>query len=98
MKKKGVLIIVPTYSPNVGGVESHLGDLVRELGSSDYQVYVHTYSPITTPGVNWKPREYFNNVEIRRYSWFGKKLLHNIEKIPILTFLYIVPYLLIRVF
>ena len=98
MKKKGILIIVPTYSPNVGGVETHLGDLVRELGSSDYQVYVHTYSPITTPGVNWKPREYFNNVEIRRYSWFGKNLLHNIEKIPILTFLYIVPYLLIRVF
>ena len=98
MRKKGVLIIVPTYSPNVGGVETHLGDLVRELDSNDYRVYVHTYSPITTPGVNWEPREYFNNVEIRRHAWFGKNLLHKIEKKPVLVFLYIVPYLLIRVF
>ena len=95
---KGILVIVPTYSPNIGGVESHLGDLVKELGRRDYKVYVHTYSPITTPGVKWLPLERFNNTEIRRYRWFGKNLLHKIEKIPLLDFLYITPYLFIRVF
>ncbi|KMP10863.1 hypothetical protein UR09_05015 [Candidatus Nitromaritima sp. SCGC AAA799-A02] len=97
MAEKGVLIIVPTYSPNIGGVESHLGDLVQELDRRDYRVYVHTYSPITTPGAKWLPREKFNNVEIRRYGWFGKNLLHKIEKIPLLAFLYITPYLFLRV-
>ena len=26
-EKKGILIIVPTHSPNVGGIETHLGDI-----------------------------------------------------------------------
>jgi glycosyltransferase involved in cell wall biosynthesis len=95
---KGVLVIVPTYSPNIGGVESHLGDLVQQLDRRDYKVFVHTYSPITTSGVKWLPMERFNNVEIRRYRWFGKNLLHKIEKIPLLHFLYITPYLFLRAF
>ncbi len=95
---KGVLVVVPTYSPNIGGVESHLGDLVQELDRRDYKVFVHTYSPITTSGVKWLPLERFNNVEIRRHRWFGKNLLHRIEKIPLLDFLYITPYLFLRVF
>lgn len=97
MKPKGVLIISPWFSPNVGGVETHLDDLVKELARSGYKVYVQAYSPITTPGVKWEPREEYNNVQIRRYRWFGKTLLHKIEKIPVLDFLYITPYLLARV-
>lgn len=95
--KKGVLIIVPTFSPNIGGVETHLDDLVSFLAKSKLQVFVQTYSPITTPGVSWKPKESYENVCIRRYRWFGKDLLHRIEKIPLLDFLYITPYLFLRV-
>lgn len=92
-RKKSVLIIVPTFSPNIGGVETHLDDLVSFLAKSKFQVFVQTYSPITTSGVSWKPREVYENVCIRRYRWFGRDLLHRIEKIPLLDFLYITPYL-----
>ena len=96
-KKRGILIIVPTFSPNVGGVETHLDDLVVFLAKTGFQVFVQTYSPITTIGVSWKPKERYENVCIRRYRWFGKNLLHRIEKIPLLDFLYITPYLFFRV-
>ncbi|MCX5704296.1 MAG: glycosyltransferase family 4 protein [Candidatus Omnitrophica bacterium] len=96
-RKKGVLIIVPTFSPNVGGVETHLDDLVAFLAKTGFQVFVQTYAPITTIGVSWKPKERYENVFIRRYRWFGKNLLHRIEKIPLLHFLYIAPYLFFRV-
>lgn len=96
--KKGILIIVPTFSPNTGGVETHMDDFLKVLDNAGYNVYVHTYSPITTPSVIWKSKETYGNVQIRRYRWFGKSLLHRIEKKPLLDFLYITPYLLLRVF
>ncbi len=96
MSNPGILIIVPTFFPNVGGVETHLSDLVSALDKRGYPVYVHTYSPITTPGVAWNAKESFGNVHIRRYGWFGKTLLHKVEKYPILDFLYITPYLFVR--
>ena len=95
-KNKGVLIIVPTFSPNVGGVETHMDDLVRLLNEKRFNIYVHTYSPITTPGVSWKPKEQWDNVHIWRYRWFGKTLLHRLETKPLLHFLYLTPYLLVR--
>lgn len=98
MKRKSILIISPFFSPNVGGVETHLDDLTKELDKLSYRVYVHTYSPITTPGVKWKSKEAYGNVHIRRYRWFGKTLLHKLEKLPFLDFLYITPYLFLRVF
>lgn len=96
--QKGVLIIVHTFSPNTGGVETHMDDLVKVLNERDYRVFVQTYSPITTPGVKWKANESFGNVQIRRYKWFGRNILHKIEKNPALVFLYITPYLFLRVF
>lgn len=95
---KGILIIVPTFSPNTGGVETHMDDLVKALDEARYNVFVQTYSPITTDRVNWKASERYGNVRIRRYRWFGKNLLHKIEKNPLLDFLYITPYLFLRVF
>ena len=96
---KGVLILTPFFSPNIGGVETHFDDLVDALDKKNYRVYVQTYSPITTKDVNWKSKEKKGqNISIRRYSWFGKNIFHRIEKYPILDFLYIAPYLFIRVF
>ena len=96
---KGVLILTPFYSPNIGGVETHLDDLVEALDKKNFRVYVQTYSPITTEGVSWKSREEKGkNISIRRYAWFGKSLFHKIEKYPLLDFLYIAPYLFFRVF
>jgi len=96
---QSVLIITPFFSPNIGGVETHLDDLVDALDKNGYKVYVQTYSPLTTDSEAWKAKEKKGkNIFIRRYWWFGKDLFHKIEKYPFIDFLYITPYLLVRVF
>lgn len=96
---KGILILTPFFSPNIGGVETHLDDLVRKLNELRYKVYIHSYSPITTPNVKWQAREKIGkNILINRYSWFGKDLFHKIEKYPFFDFIYLTPYLLLRTF
>jgi len=92
---KGILIISPFFSPNIGGVESHLDDLVKGL-SKKYRVYVLTYSPITTADTSWKKVETSKHIYIRRFSWFGKNIFHQLEKHPIINFLYLTPYLFVR--
>lgn len=96
--KKGILILTPFFYPNIGGVETHLTDLVNGLNDLKYQVYVHTYSPLTTAGVTWKPKETIQHIHIYRYHWFGKNLFHKVEKYPFLDFLYLTPYLFLRTF
>ncbi len=94
---KGVLIISPFFHPNIGGVETHLSDLTREL-SKKYKVFVHTYSPITTPNTTWQKKEISDNLTIYRYRWFGKNLFHKLEKYPLLQFLYLTPHLLLKTY
>lgn len=96
-KKKGILILTPFFYPNIGGVETHLTDLVEGLGTLNYKVYVHTYSPLTTK-TKWKPKETLNSINIYRYRWFGNNLFHKIEKYPLLDFLYLTPYLFLKTF
>lgn len=99
VRSKNILILTPFFSPNIGGVETHLDDLVIKLDELNYHIFVHTYSPITTPNIKWKTKETLGkNIKIRRYSWFGKQLFHKIEKYPFFDFLYLTPYLFIRVF
>ena len=96
--RRGVMILTPFFSPNIGGVETHLDDLVSALDERGYNVFVQTYSPITTPDTSWKKREQKGNrIFITRYLWFGKDLFHKLENFPLLDFLYLTPYLLIRV-
>jgi phosphatidylinositol glycan class A protein len=98
MENKGILILSPFFYPNIGGVESHLDDLVKALGEKGYNVFVHTYSPLTTQ-TSWnKYEKRGKNVHIRRYGWIGKNIFHKIEKFPFFDFLYLTPYLFIRTF
>ena len=91
---KNVLILTPFFSPNIGGVETHLDDLITALDKRGYGVHVVTYSPLTTPDVSWPSKERRGkNVYIRRYRWFGKNIFHFVEKYPLLDFLYLTPYL-----
>lgn len=92
-----ILVLTPFYFPNIGGVETHLSDLVKEL-SKKYKVFVHTYSPITTLNVKYQKFEKHKNIKIYRYPWFGKTLFHKLEKFPIFDFLYLTPYLFLRTF
>jgi phosphatidylinositol glycan class A protein len=95
---KGILLITPFFAPNIGGVETHLTDLVNELNRLKYQIYVHTYSPLTTSNTNWKTKETIGNIHIRRYTWPGKNIFHHVEKYPLLDFIYLTPYLFLRTF
>jgi len=96
--KKGILILSPFFSPNIGGTENQLDDLVQELDRHHFKVYVHTYSPLTT-NITWKKYETRGkNIKIWRYAWFGYDLFHKVEKFPLIDFFYLTPYLFIRTF
>ena len=97
INKKGVLILTPFFSPNIGGVETHLDNLVSILDEQGYRIFVQTYSPLTTENTSWKKNELLgNNIQINRYSWFGKNLFHKLGSHPFLGFLYLTPYLFFR--
>lgn len=97
MLDQGVVLLTPFFTPNIGGVETHLDDQVNEMNRLGYKIYVQTYSPLTTDNTTWKPyEEKAKNVKIWRYRWIGKNLFHILEKYFLLDFLYLTPYLLIR--
>lgn len=94
---KGILILTPFFSPNIGGVESHLDDLIFELNQKKINSYVLTYSPLTT-NISYLNKEKKSFCHIIRFSWFGNQLFPKIEKYPFLDFIYLTPYLFIRSF
>lgn len=92
-----ILHISPFFSPNIGGVETHLLDLISELDKLSYKNTVLTYSPITTRKVSWQARErYGKSSYLRRFRWIGFNLFHRFEKLPMVNIFYITPYLLFR--
>ena len=92
---KTILHLTPFFSPNIGGVETHLDDLTRGLQSKNYNQIVLTYSPLTTH-TTYQKVEKSNNLYIRRFYLPGHNLFHRFEKHPLINFLYITPYLLFR--
>lgn len=78
--------------PNIGGVESHLQDLINYL-VKDNKVFVLAYQPLSTK-TSWKIIEKDNNLTILRIPWirgFFEKLVYK----PFLEFIYLVPGLFI---
>lgn len=80
------------FSPNLGGVETHLDDLVNEL-SKKYSVFVLTYCPLSVRE-EWKIWEDKKNLHILRLPWVSG-LFNRLSKIPAGEFLYLVPGLFI---
>ena len=85
-------MISPFFSPNIGGVETHLDDLCDYLRKRDHMVFVITYQPLTT-NVKAPKFERGQNLEIRRIGWFGYNLFHKLEPYPLLEFVYLAPML-----
>ena len=81
------------FSPNIGGVETHLDDLCKYLTKQNHELYVITYKPITT-NVESKSLEERKRMKIYRLPLFGRGLFHKIERNTILQFLYLTPILL----
>jgi glycosyltransferase involved in cell wall biosynthesis len=94
MDKKSlrILMITPFFSPNIGGVETHLDDLCDYLRKRDYRVFVLTYQPLTTKKSGHR-LERHSNIEVRRIKWFGYNWFNMLEPKPILVFVYLFPIL-----
>ncbi len=89
-----ILLLSFVFSPNLGGVETHLDDLVSYLSGKNYYVTVLTYQPL----ISDKKAAVFEKrkqVEIHRLPWIKGNLFHTLERIPALEVLYLVPLLLI---
>jgi glycosyltransferase involved in cell wall biosynthesis len=82
-----ILQLTVHFAPNVGGVETHLNDLMEELRKKDHQVFVLTYRPISSK-VNWKLFENKKNLRIFRIPWFPG-LFYKLANKPILEFFYL---------
>ncbi len=91
------LIISPFFSPNIGGVESHLDDLIDELSKINEKCLVLTLAPVTTSVDHVLFEENHNTIKIIRFPWRSSNLYHFSEKFPLINFLYIVPYFFFRV-
>jgi glycosyltransferase involved in cell wall biosynthesis len=94
MKSLRILMITPFFSPNIGGVETHLDDLCAYLQKKGHSIFVITYQPLTTR-VKAPRFESRQNLEIRRIEWFGYNLFHRLEQYPLLEFIYLTPMLLV---
>lgn len=81
------------YSPNVGGVETHLSDLVAGLAKRGHNIFVLSYQPLVAK-VSWKMIEKIRQITIFRIPYlpgFFYKLVKN----PLLEFIYLIPGLFI---
>lgn len=89
MNKK-VLICTSHFYPNVGGVETHLTDLVSALRRRDWRVYVATYKPLAreVPAPLYERK---GTLQIYRMPWPGFNIVHFLTPYPPLEFLYLFP-------
>lgn len=88
-----ILQLTVHFSPNIGGVETHLDDLVSGLIEKNNKVFVLTYNPLTA-NTKAKLWEKADNLMILRLPWitgFFYKLVRN----PLFEFLYLMPGLFI---
>lgn len=88
-----VLQLTVHFPPNIGGVETHLWDLVSTLSKKGWQVFVLCYRPLSV-SVDWKIYEKFGKLEIFRVPWI-QGLFYKFIPSPKLEFLYLFPGLFI---
>lgn len=84
-----VLQLTAHFPPNMGGVETHLGDMVKTLVKRNWKVTVLTYRPLTT-GAKWNIYEKNEDIDIFRIPWLPN-LFYKLVKYPALEFLYLLP-------
>ena len=88
-----ILQLTVHFSPNLGGVETHLDDLATELVNKNNYVFVLAYRPLSVK-TRWKMWEKKSHLQILRIPWipgfFNRLAVH-----PILEFLYLSVGLLI---
>ena len=88
-----VLQLTAHFSPNLGGVETHLDDLLGVLAHKGYEIFVLTYMPLST-SAKWKVWESSKNLRILRIPWISG-LFYRLVSSPILEFFYLFPGLFV---
>lgn len=93
-KEVGVLLLTTPFRPNVGGVETHLDDLITQATSKGFKFWVITYQPLITKA--WgKIVEKDEGFIAYRIPWLRFNLFLRLEKYPLLEFIYLFPALFI---
>lgn len=90
---KNILMLSISFSPIIGGIETHLEDLCRYLIRKNYRVWIVAYGPVTTK--KDARIEKRRNLRIYRIPWFNPKLFEKLERYILLEFLYMIPPLLL---
>lgn len=88
-----VLQLTVHFSPNIGGVETHLDDLVSGLIEKKHDIFVLTYKPLTAK-VRSRMLETGFNMTILRIPWITG-FFYTLVQNPFLEFLYLLPGLFI---
>lgn len=79
--------------PNVGGVETHLKDLLNSLIKRNLKVFVLAYQPLSIKA-DWEIFEKDKNLAILRIPWIGG-FFEKLVSYPFLEFIYLAPGLFI---
>lgn len=94
MKNPTILHLTPFFSPNLGGVETHLNDLISYLRIRNFKTIVLTYQALAGR-VKGKKQEISKNLEIYRIPWITG-LFDKTKSFPLFNFLYLTPVLLLH--
>ena len=87
---KNVLILTTPFRPNVGGVETHLDDLINVGVKRNCNFYILTYQPLITKAFG-PIIEKGQGFTIYRLPWVRMNLFLVFEKLPFFEFLYLFP-------
>ncbi len=84
------LLLTSPFRPNIGGVETHLDDLINAGTKRGVSFTVVTYMPLVTPA-KADFREVGTGYSIYRLPWPRLNLFLRLEKLPALEFMYLFP-------
>jgi len=84
-----ILQLTAHFRPNIGGVETHLSDLVSVLIKRGWEIFVLTYKPLTTKASS-KIYEKDRLLTILRIPWLPG-LFYKLVFYPLLEFIYLLP-------
>lgn len=89
-KNKQILLLTTPFRPNIGGVETHIDDLIAQGTKQGYFFDILTYQPLIT-NVSGKSIERGKGFTVYRIPWIRMNLFLTLEKFPFFEFLYLFP-------
>lgn len=87
---KNILLLTTPFRPNVGGVETHLDDLIATGTKEGYKFFILTYQPLVTKA-RGQMKEVGNGFVVYRMPWIRMNLFLTFAKYPFFEFLYLFP-------